>query len=57
MEVKPAHPGFFIAPFAGGRYYFNPKITVCLKLYGYLFSFGTFGATLGVTFGLQLRLR
>ena len=44
--------GIFIAPFVGGRYFFNPKIAVCLKIYGYIVSFGTFGATVGVTFGL-----
>jgi len=41
--------GILVDIFVGGRYYFNPKFAVSLKVGGGLTTWSTFGAVIGVT--------
>jgi len=44
--------GIFVQPFVAARYYFTPSIAGMLKLGWGLGSWGSYGATIGVTFRL-----
>ncbi len=46
--------GLILEPIVGGRYYFSPKIGICVRLVGSIVgSYTGFGGTIGVTFSLK----